>query len=53
VKDSDLRCMRWPLGLLCLLDCAAGGCRWPAICCLHNRVFAVAWRVGMHRGVVR
>ena len=35
--DDDLRCMRWPFGVLCLLDLAGTGCRNRAVCRLHDR----------------
>ncbi len=37
MKGEDLRCLRWPFGVLCLLDLAGTGCQNRVVCWLHDR----------------
>lgn len=59
MSDADLRCMRWPFGLLCLADMAHGACRETrggsrAVCWLHTVASQrLGWLTGGPVRVVR
>ncbi len=51
--NDDLRCMRWPLGILCWLDMAGDGCRHRAVCWLHGKALNASVYVRMWRPAQR